>query len=169
MVTPLDNPLWQFSNTIYRDSQVKSICLTLQNQWHYNVNLVLFCGWLSHTKRLVSAKDMQYALHLVAEWQARMTEPLRGVRQYLATLPPSARIAGGYDPIIHLELVSESLQQDALYKAFKDKPQTVLAPVKHQNLLYLSWLADAMHQAPDETIHRLFLDLIHFSTLKLKI
>lgn len=169
MPTPLDNPFWQFSNAIYRDSPVKSICLTLQNQWHYNVNLVLFCGWLSQTKRLISVKDMQYALHLVTEWQSRMTEPLRGVRQYLATLPPNARIEGGYDQIVQLELVSESLQQDALYKAFKDKPQTVSAPFKHQNLLYLNWLADAMNQAPDDATHRLFLDLIHFSSLKLSI
>ncbi|QRN03261.1 TIGR02444 family protein [Legionella sp. MW5194] len=162
MATPLDNPFWQFSNHLYRNPQVKTICLTLQNQWQYNVNLVLFCAWLGETKRLIHVMDMKNAVALVAETQSRLTEPLRRVRHYLASLPAEAAIKASYEPALQLELVSESLQQDALYRAFKDKPQADSLDTKQQKLCYLHWLTDVMNQSLKEAIQRLFLDLISF-------
>ncbi|KTD47209.1 hypothetical protein Lrub_2131 [Legionella rubrilucens] len=162
MTTPLDNPFWQFSNHLYRNPQVKTICLTLQNQWQYNVNLLLFCAWLSQTKRLIRFKDMRSAVDLVTEQQSRLTEPLRCARQYLAALPADVAIKANYELVLQLELLSESLQQDSLYRAFKDKPQAASIDVKQQNLLYLNWLTDAMNQSPEEAIQHLFLDLICF-------
>ncbi|MDX1837372.1 TIGR02444 family protein [Legionella taurinensis] len=162
MTTPLDNPFWQFSNHLYRNPQVKTICLTLQNQWQYNVNLVLFCAWSGQTQRLIRLNDMQNAVALVAETQSRLTEPLRCVRHYLASLPADVGIKADYGQILQLELVSESLQQDALYRAFKDKPQADSIDVKQQKLLYLHWLTEVMNQSLTEALQRLFLDLISF-------
>ena len=39
----LDNPLWNFSNKFYKNDNVRIACLKLQNEFGFDVNIVLYC------------------------------------------------------------------------------------------------------------------------------
>ena len=42
------NPLWDFVTWAYKLPGVEKACLALQNRLKADVNIVLFCIWLSH-------------------------------------------------------------------------------------------------------------------------
>ena len=43
----LDNEFWRFSLEVYQDEEVQRLCLSLQDDYGLDVNVVLFCLWLS--------------------------------------------------------------------------------------------------------------------------
>ncbi|GAL14152.1 hypothetical protein JCM19233_5164 [Vibrio astriarenae] len=49
--------LWQFSLEYYSSREVKDACLTLQNQYHGNVNLLILLKWLDEHHFSIQEKD----------------------------------------------------------------------------------------------------------------
>ncbi|NTS75687.1 TIGR02444 family protein [Catenovulum sp. SM1970] len=76
---------WQYSLTLYQQTQMQSLCLQLQNEYQVNVNLLLFCCYLQSLDKALSAlqlKDIETAL---LPFNKAYTTKLRQLRQNLKT------------------------------------------------------------------------------------
>lgn len=49
--------LWQFSLEYYSNREVKDACLTLQNHYHGNVNLLILLKWLDEHQHNINQQD----------------------------------------------------------------------------------------------------------------
>jgi len=119
------NPLWDFVTWAYKRDGVEKACLALQNRLKADVNIILFCLWLSHrgagTTNL--AKYLGTALKISRDWQRDLVEHVRTARQNLKDAIETGAFAGGEqaaaealrEQIKQCELDLERLQTLALY------------------------------------------------------
>jgi uncharacterized protein (TIGR02444 family) len=124
------NPLWAFMTWSYKEPGVEKACLALQNRLHVDVNVVLFCLWLSHRGVGSShlARYLAAALKLSREWQRTLVEPLRTCRNNLKDLVENSTMVGAEraaaaalrDKVKQCELDMEQLQTLALYALVQD-------------------------------------------------
>ena len=65
-MTPFNaDDFWQYSLTIYENPNVKTLCLKLQDHWHFNVNLMLLCCWLHRQHVTLSIEDIRLLLEAI--------------------------------------------------------------------------------------------------------
>jgi uncharacterized protein (TIGR02444 family) len=127
MTAPADNPFWDFSLTVYRKPGVPEACLLLQDEAGVDVNLLLFFCWLATTRD--SALDEAAIRDIAArtaDWRDNVVRPLRGVRRWMKGRADgiSAESAEGLrSEVKRLELASERLQQDMLYRLAGPLPE----------------------------------------------
>ena len=110
---------WRFSLTLYRMKNVPSACIALQDTHGLDVNLMLFALWLASNGRAVSSADVSEADAAVREWREQVVIALRGVRRALRSPAPTIDAPAAEQlraKIKAVELESERLQQEALYK-----------------------------------------------------
>ncbi|MGE3332706.1 MAG: TIGR02444 family protein [Rhodospirillaceae bacterium] len=119
------NPLWDFVTWAYKRDGVEKACLALQNRLNADVNIVLFCIWLSFrgagTTNL--ATYLGTALKISRDWQRNLIEPMRTTRQNLKHVLETGSFAGVElqaaealrNRIKQCELDLEHLQTLALY------------------------------------------------------
>ena len=114
-----DNPFWDFSLVVYRKPGVADACISLQDAYGIDVNLLLYVCWLAKTRgRPLDREEIGQAIRHTADWRDKVVRPLRDVRRWLKGgvdgVPPESverlRIW-----IKNTELESERLQQDMLY------------------------------------------------------
>ena len=79
------NPLWEFATWAYKQDGVEKACLALQNRLKADVNIILFCIWLSYRGAGTSnlATYLGTALKISRDWQRNLVEPIRAARQNL--------------------------------------------------------------------------------------
>lgn len=130
-----ENPFWQFSLRIYRKPGVPTACLTLQNSFGVDVNLLLFWIW-SGLDAGIAASDVLLAKaeHEVAAWRTNVVKPLREVRSWLKHQPliSDATCVRLRDSVKREELSAEQIQQAMLFRLSQslkqnDTPGTGLA------------------------------------------
>ncbi len=114
-----DNPVWDFSLSLYDRPGVAGACLALQDRHGLDVNLLLLCSWAGAQGRLLGAAEMARLRAAAAAWQQQVIRPLRGVRRWLKT---QAEIPSGLaEPlraaVKELELEAERIEQQRLYEA----------------------------------------------------
>lgn len=119
------NPLWDFVSWAYKREGVEKACLALQNRLNADVNIVLFCIWLSHrgAGTVNLAKYLGTALKISRDWQRNIVEPVRTARQNLKDALEIGTFAGAEhqaaeavrEQIKQSELDLEHLQTLALY------------------------------------------------------
>jgi len=119
------NPLWDFATWAYKREGVEKACLALQNRLNADVNLVLFCIWLSYRGAGAGnlATYLGTALKISRDWQKNLVEPLRTARQNLKAMLAAASFGDAEQPaaealrqhIKQCELDMERLQTLALY------------------------------------------------------
>lgn len=119
------NPLWDFVTWAYKRDGVEKACLALQNRLNADVNIVLFCIWLSYRGAGTSnlAKYLGTALKISRDWQRNLVEPLRTARQNLKDVLEASHMDAGEraaadnlrEQIKQCELDMEHLQTLALY------------------------------------------------------
>lgn len=119
------NPLWDFVTWAYEREGVEKACLALQNRLNADVNIILFCVWLSFrgagTANL--AKYLGTALKISRDWQRNIVEPVRTARQNLKDAIETGSFAENdlhaaealRGRIKQCELDLEQLQTSALY------------------------------------------------------
>lgn len=119
------NPLWEFVTWAYKQDGVEKACLSLQNRLNADVNIILFCIWLSYrgagTAHL--ATYLGTALKISRDWQRNLVEPMRASRQNLKYALETTALADGErqaaealrERIKQCELDLERLQTLALY------------------------------------------------------
>ncbi|WED42547.1 TIGR02444 family protein [Legionella cardiaca] len=152
---PLDNPLWQFSLTVYQHQEIKEQCLSLQNTTGVNVNLLLFCCWLSYGVELISHFEFIKACDTIKDWNSQVTKTLRQARQSAKQWQESSSwVKNFYQQILTQEINSEAYQQYRLYSYFAQKQTS--SPKKDEilSLKYLYWLFDEMKLTVDEHLDK---------------
>jgi uncharacterized protein (TIGR02444 family) len=124
---------WDFSNRIYQQSEVRNICLQLQNEHDMDVNLLLFACWHAHGRGLLARRTVKDALHFSSLWSAQVVQSLRHARTWMKhnTAPTTVRnahlSAPGFDhlreQIKALELQCEQFQENMLESMVQTPPQ----------------------------------------------
>lgn len=84
-MTKQSTSFWNFSNQLYAREGVADACLALQEQFHLDVNLVLFCFWSAHCHASVSDEEWQQILEFSTQWNSHVVQPLRNVRIWMKT------------------------------------------------------------------------------------
>jgi len=128
LTAELDNPFWRFSLSVYQHEAVKTACLSLQDTYHVNVNLLLLCCWLAYSVEKIDKADLAKASKKVSNWQQEVSQGLRKTRRWLQALGDKEPWIGEFaQQVLVQEIVSETYQQHLLFLAFKNKQKTVPA------------------------------------------
>lgn len=81
------SPFWNFSVTVYGANAVQNECLTLQDQFGLDVNLILLCAFAGAVHGVtLTPDDIASARALVGPWQKDIVSSLRAVRRRLKTI-----------------------------------------------------------------------------------
>ena len=111
-----DSELWNYATQIYQIPEVEGSCLELQNQYDADVNILLYCCWVSEQKHRLSGEDIQILQTTTAPWQT-ILKPLRDARQMMKQhiiLIPSEQQNQTIDNMSEIELNAEHMAQLAL-------------------------------------------------------
>ena len=74
---------WQFSLEVYARPQVADLCLVLQDEHGFDVNILLLCLWLAHGEgRAISQSEIGELLGGVAALNENMVWPVRSARRW---------------------------------------------------------------------------------------
>ncbi|KTD02037.1 TIGR02444 family protein [Legionella feeleii] len=152
LLTPLDNPFWQFSLQVYRDEQVKEACLAFQQQEGLNVNLLLLCCWLAYAVEEISQSELVNACHYINDWHEKITQPLRSARLQLKQESTDEWVNPFYQQVLSDELISEAYQQHRLYQCFAAQQKTTGSKNQSLTIRYLHWLFSNKQLAIDRSL-----------------
>ena len=76
-----DSPtLWEYSTHYYSNPAIASCCLTLQNLYRQDVNIIFLCYWHGTYRGEISFDKMSAILSFSAEWHKIAIHPLRSAR-----------------------------------------------------------------------------------------
>ncbi len=76
---------WDFSNRIYRSPDVRQCCLSLQDLYGLDVNLLLFSCWHARSRGLFESDLVAKALTFSGNWSEHVVKPLRSARRWMKT------------------------------------------------------------------------------------
>jgi uncharacterized protein (TIGR02444 family) len=99
---------WRFSISLYGESSIKELCLSLQDQHSADVNLMLLYVWLDQQNISITSPERESLEALSNEWQTHWLHPLRKQRKTLGRTAPE------YKAILQQELELERREQQAL-------------------------------------------------------
>ncbi len=149
--TPADQ-FWAWSNTFYEQKEVQACCLSLQDRFGVNINLVLFCLWSAqHRKDALTHAFVQAAVLQAKTWDANIGALLRQARSALKSAPGVAEMddfAKIYDQAKALELEAERLHQSSFFtesesENFKTNTlETLDLEIARENLRVLRFCLD---------------------------
>jgi uncharacterized protein (TIGR02444 family) len=134
-----DNPLWDFSLSVYSERGVAEECLTLQDRHDLNVNLVLLAAYLGCAGIALTEEHWEDAASEIALLDEIVVRPLRSIRRALKSHANTedslgTRPMGVYRTIKAAEIDAERLEQDVLYR-WAEAPSTGSAPVDVRSLI----------------------------------
>lgn len=134
-----DEMLWQYSLKKYAEKEVQDACLSLQDEYAYNVNVLLFCMLcdannlalspveIRHIKRVISASDKVLIEHRERRREAKTSvidKDAQNVIKHTATMPDSEQATSpkssdnAYNVLLQQELTLEAAQQSLIIKSF---------------------------------------------------
>ena len=120
-MTEPGNPFWAYSQCLWRDTEVVSACLRLQDRAAVDVNLVLFCVWTAAVGYgRLTGQDVQSVVAATRPWQEGVLRPLRAVRRELAAgfgAMPGPATFGLLQALRRAELDAERIEQQQLHSA----------------------------------------------------
>lgn len=101
--------LWQFSLQYYSVKGVKEACLSLQNNYHGNVNLLLLLKWLDEQNLTFSDADWPVVQHCILRSEELLLNYRELRKKTKVHLPASV-----YRDSLEFELLLEKQQQSDL-------------------------------------------------------
>ena len=118
----MENPasFWDFSVNTYRQPGVADACLSLQDRFGCDVNVLLYCCWFARTRGVLDESTFSAALSFSQPWADEVVRPLRAARTWMKTTGrlltevPTHDCMALRDKIKAAELAAEHLQQNAL-------------------------------------------------------
>jgi uncharacterized protein (TIGR02444 family) len=117
LMSDLGSSFWTFSLKVYAEPAVANVCLSLQDQFGADVNVVLFMLWSAARGRRLSLQEIGDIIDLVRPWQIQVVRPLRLARRSLKIPPsdwPLQEIEALRQRVKANELEAERLQQQVL-------------------------------------------------------
>lgn len=110
-----DNPFWKFSLAVYLSPGVGDECLAVQEAHGVDVNVLLFCAWLAHARKVaLTQQDIDAIRGEVGVWHDSAVKPLRGVRRYMKNVP-GGDVAALRTRVKAAELEAEQVEQAMLF------------------------------------------------------
>lgn len=80
----MNTSFWTFSVFLYHQPGVEEECLSLQERFGVNVNVLLLCLYAgSEFGAILSRGDIEAAERAIVEWERQVVKALRGLRQLL--------------------------------------------------------------------------------------
>jgi uncharacterized protein (TIGR02444 family) len=109
------HPFWDYSLQLYGRPGVEAACLTLQDEFDLDVNIVLFCLWAGAAgPGRLTAEEISECITRGGRWQREVVQRLRHIRRTLkhdalGATPPLVEV---FRPRAqNLELAAEHAQQ----------------------------------------------------------
>ena len=72
---------WQFSLEVYKQESVKKNCLSLQDEYGLNVNMILAALWAAVWQQKIRLEDFNYFQKKLNDFDANVIVPLRKTRR----------------------------------------------------------------------------------------
>ena len=117
-----ESEFWNFSIGFYAKTEVESTCLNLQDLYHLNVNLILFCYWLAENKQEPLDKEQWAQLLSAAQPWEEIITPLRQSRKMIShssiAWPSDFKIETGKH-VGDIEINTEHMQQLSIEQAWR--------------------------------------------------
>ena len=111
---------WDFSVRTYRTDGVPDACLSLQNDYGADVNMLLYCCWIAVHSGEFDAALFASAGEFSDNWAEHVVVPLRSARTWMkhtgctAGEVPTDECMTLRDEIKSVEFAAEKLQQEVL-------------------------------------------------------
>ncbi len=105
---------WDWSLKAYNKSGVADIMLGLQDDYGFNVNLILWCLWAGEYHPGLEDTEIAQLLGSTQDWQKRVTIPLRNIRKDMKKMKSTLQKQDAKKlrrEVKRLELESERLEQ----------------------------------------------------------
>jgi len=129
---------WEFSVHTYGLSGVSDACLTLQNRYGADVNMLLYCCWAGRIFGKLDEESFQRASRFSRSWTSNVVSPMRSVRTWMKLdtaeskhAPPSMH-AELRNKVKSIELEAEKLQQSVLESSLPKMPDGQMRNVLNQ-------------------------------------
>jgi uncharacterized protein (TIGR02444 family) len=111
---------WDFSVRTYRIPGVPDACLSLQNDYGADVNMLLYCAWIGAASGEFDRGLFRHASEFSERWAENVVIPLRDARTWMkhtgcdADAVPTESCMALRDEIKTVEFAAEKMQQEAL-------------------------------------------------------
>ncbi len=143
---------WDFSVRTYRTLGVSDACLSLQNDYGVDVNMLLFCCWVGAAVGPFDGELFKRAREYSARWAENVVIPLREARTWMkltgcdSDVVPTASCMELREEIKTVEFAAEKMQQEALESMVSvdrtrdERPKQIVEDVAANLMLYLEGL-----------------------------
>ena len=115
------NPFWDFSLKFYRQNNVASSCIALQDSVGADVNILLYCCWVaSEGAGVIKPAEFVEIIGAIEPWQSYVVRALRQIRHDMKKhkmLNLGEGSEGLRQSIKYCELEGEKLEQMILYQS----------------------------------------------------
>lgn len=111
---------WDFSVRIYRTEGVPDACLSLQDDYGADVNMLLFCAWVGTVAGTFDGELYDRASEYSTRWAENVVIPLREARTWMkhtgcsADPMPTDECMQLREEIKGVEFAAEKMQQEVL-------------------------------------------------------
>ena len=75
--------LWNFATDYYAQPGIAEVCLRLQDEHEFDVNLLLFCCWYGVHYGIAEKPLLQALYEYSCDWQQNVVRPMRETRRWL--------------------------------------------------------------------------------------
>lgn len=109
--------LWHWSLRTYRNNDVAELCLTLQDRFDLDVNVLLWLCHIANQNKAATTHSLIRAQEISTHWQRNWIQGVRKARRSLGSIslqPASAASQTLKQQFLSLELAMEKRQQLAL-------------------------------------------------------
>ena len=110
--------LRQFALAVHEDDGVAQACVSLQDRFDLDVNVLLLAAYVGAVRRqTITAEQLASARALVDSWRDEVVRPLRGVRRRLKSGPapaPSPQTDEMRGKVAKAEIAAEVIELDVL-------------------------------------------------------
>ena len=167
---------WDYPIRVYALPRVSEHCLKLQDEFGFDVNLVLFSCWHGREYGTLNTSLLHEALTFSALWSTKVVQPLRSARRWMKSptqidahqlSTPKAQTGFQHlrTQIKKIELQSEKFQEDMLESFITEAPQALTLEQRIDasvvNLRLLAERSAIVMSAPlAQTLMRLMLSVI---------
>ena len=147
-----DTPFWSFSVSIYGRDAVAAECLTLQDRFGLDVNILLLCCWLGSQGTALDQAQATHVIEATGDWASSVVAPLRTIRRRLKQDTHDESIAVFRKEIAALELAAEKIQQTRLFDAVGTLPADPAASPMRISARNLARYVSAQNRQPDSAL-----------------
>lgn len=129
--------LWAFSLSAYNVQGASTACLTLQDEYGLDVNVLLLCLFAGSRGRVLSAQDFVRIEIQVAPWRKNIIYALRAVRRSLKVERQSSDrvIDDLYKDVLASELKAEQYEQQLIVSTVAISEGAADVGIASQNLV----------------------------------